>query len=174
LTGTAGAQGLQGIQGIQGIQGATGATGATGLTGATGPSQVSVGTIVFAQPLQGGVGASVTSNAFGTFAAGKQYFVHLMIYGVRALNDSASLKISVYAIGGSPTIQSHYLISDGNSYRIPAGENDTNIDVLATVDGSSVGTSFQLGVTISSLEDTSTDAATFTGSFLNELVGSIV
>ncbi len=174
LTGSSGAQGLQGLQGPQGIQGATGATGLTGATGATGPSQVAVGTIAFAQPLQAGVGASVTSNAFGTFAAGKDYFVHLMIYGVRALNDSASLKISVYAIGGSPTIQTHYLISDGNSYRIPAGENDSNIDVLATVDGSSVGTSFQLGVTISSLEDTSTDAVTFTGSYVNQLVGSIV
>ena len=177
LTGSSGAQGLQGLQGPQGIQGATGTTGATGLagaTGATGPSQVAVGTIAFAQPLQAGVGASVTSNAFGTFAAGKDYFVHLMIYGVRALNDSASLKISVYAIGGSPTIQTHYLISDGNSYRIPAGENDSNIDVLATVDGSSVGTSFQLGVTISSLEDTSTDGVTFTGSYVNQLVGSIV
>ena len=177
LTGSSGAQGLQGLQGPQGLQGATGTTGATGLagaTGATGPSQVAVGTIAFAQPLQAGVGASVTSNAFGTFAAGKDYFVHLMIYGVRALNDSASLKISVYAIGGSPTIQTHYLISDGNSYRIPAGENDSNIDVLATVDGSSVGTSFQLGVTISSLEDTSTDGVTFTGSYVNQLVGSIV
>eukprot|EP01037_Dinobryon_pediforme_P009844 gene9844-9909_t len=152
LTGSSGAQGLQGLQGPQGIQGATGATGLTGAIGATGPSQVAVGTIAFAQPLQAGVGASVTSNAFGTFAAGKDYFVHLMIYGVRALNDSTSLKISVYAIG----------------------ENDSNIDVLATVDGSSVGTSFQLGVTISSLEDTSTDAVTFTGSYVNQLVGSIV
>jgi hypothetical protein len=97
-----------------------------------------------------------------------------MIYGVRALNDSASLKISVYAIGGTPTIQTHYLISDGTSFRIPAGETDSNIDVLSTVDASSAGTSFQLGVTISSLEDTSTDGITFTGSYLNELVGSIV
>ena len=168
LTGSAGAQGLQGIQGIQGIQ------GVTGTTGSTGPSQVSVGSVVFAQPLQGLVGTSVISNAFGSFAAGKEYFVHLMIYGVRTLSDNASLKINLYAIGGTPTIQTHYLVSDGNSYRIPAGENDTNIDLLATVDGSSVGTSFQLGVTISALEDTSTDGVTFTGSYLNELVGSIV
>ena len=180
LPGSTGSTGLQGIQGLQGASGLTGAQGlqgiqgATGSTGATGPSQISVGTIVFAQVLQANMGASITSNAFGSFAAGKDYLVHLMIYGVRASSDFASLRVNVYALGGSPTIQTHYLVSDGNSYRIPAGENETNLDVLASVDGSAVGTAFQLGVTVSSLDDTSSDAITFAGTYLNELVGSIV
>ena len=166
-TGLTGAQGLQGIQGIQGIQ------GNQGVTGATGPSQASMNSIVFAQQLHAGTGASVTSNAFGSFAAGKDYLVHLMIYGVRAANDFVSLRLTAYAVGGSPIIQTSYVISDGTAYRTAIGENDSNLDVMITLDGSAVPTTYQLGVTIAALEDTSLDAVTFAGSYLTQLVGSL-
>ena len=180
--GATGSQGLQGLQGLQGAQGLTGSTGpqgsqgaqgAQGLTGATGPSQVQLGLITFAQQLHAGTGASVTSNAFGTFVAGKDYVVHLMIYGIRALNDFASLRISAYGVGGSPVLQTSYSISDGAGYRTAPGENETNLDVTIGIDGSAVPTSFQIGVTIAALEDSSADAITFNGSFQSQLVGAL-
>jgi hypothetical protein len=172
-TGSIGLTGPAGAVGPQGIQGLTGLTGNTGPTGATGPSQVLFGTIGFAQQIKAGPGASVNSNAFGTFAAGKDYLVHLMIYGVRAVSAFVSLKINVYGVGGSPTIQTSYLISNGGSYRTAFGENDTNLDVWITVDGSAVGTSYQLGANVSALEDTSTDFVTLSGAYLSQLVGSL-
>ena len=130
-------------------------------------------TITFAQQLHAGTGASVTSNAFGSFAAGKDYLVHLMIYGVRANNDFVSLRITTYAVGGSPIIQTTYVVNDGAAFRTPNGENDSNLDVVITLDGSAVPTTYQLGVTIAALEDTSLDTVTFTGSYLSQLVGSL-
>lgn len=177
--GTAGPSGTPGSAGANGSTGATGPSGLAGLagsagaTGPTGPSQVSIGTISFAQQLRGSSGTSVVSNAFGSFAAGKDYFVHIMIYGVRQVTAFASLRITIYAVGGSPIVQTSYLITDGASYRTVAGENDTNLDVLVTVDGSTVPNAYQLGATISALDVTSTDYVTFTGTYLNELVGSI-
>ena len=164
LTGPIGLTGSQGLQGIQGIQ---------GVAGATGPSQASMSTITFAQQLHAGTGASVTSNAFGSFAAGKDYLVHLMIYGVRANNDFVSLRITTYAVGGSPIIQTTYVVNDGAAFRTPNGENDSNLDVVITLDGSAVPTTYQLGVTIAALEDTSLDTVTFTGSAFIQLVGSL-
>ena len=172
-TGSSGSVGLTGGAGVQGIQGATGLTGGTGAQGATGPSNVSMGTIGFPQILRAGSGASVASSAFGNFLANKQYFVHLLIYGVRSVTDFAPLRLTIYAIGGSPVILFNYLISDGRSYRTAIGENDTNLDVVVTADASSVLTPFQLAVTISSLDDTSIDTVTFAGSYVSELVGSI-
>ena len=171
--GSAGATGSQGAQGPQGLTGSTGPQGTQGLTGATGPSQVQLGLITFAQKLHAGTGASVTSNAFGTFVAGKDYVVHLMIYGIRALNDFASLRISAYGVGGSPVLQTSYSISDGAGYRTAPGENETNLDVTIGIDGSAVPTSFQIGVTIAALEDSSADAITFNGSFQSQLVGAL-
>ena len=173
LTGSQGATGAQGNVGSTGIQGATGLTGSTGLQGATGPSDISTGPITFTQQLKAGTGASVSSLAFGNFIASKQYFVRLLIYGVRSVTDFASLRINVYAVGGAPTIQTSYLISDGHSYRTALGENDTNLDVVITVDASAVLNPFQLGATISSLDDTSSDFITFAGSYVSELVGSL-
>jgi len=172
-TGATGPAGATGSTGPAGSMGAPGSMGASGTPGAAGPSQMSMGVISFPQQLKAGAGASVASAAFGTFAPGKDYFVHLLIYGVRAVTDFASLKIDVYAIGGSPIIQMSYLISDGRSYRTPLGENDTNLDVVATVDGSMVPTTFQLGATISALDNTSADSVTFAGTYVEQLVGSL-
>ena len=171
--GPTGPAGATGNTGATGTTGAVGATGSTGPQGATGPSQMSIGLIGFPQQLKAGTGASVTSGAFGTFAPGKDYFVHLLIYGVRAVTDFASLNISLYALGGSPSIQMSYLISDGRSYRTGLGENDTNLDVVATIDGTSVPTTFQLGATISALDNTSVDSVTFAGTYVVQLVGSL-
>ena len=66
-----------------------------------------------------------------------------------------------------------YLISDGRSYRTGLGENDTNLDVVATIDGTSVPTTFQLGATISALDNTSVDSVTFAGTYVVQLVGSL-
>ena len=172
-TGPAGATGATGPAGPMGAPGSMGASGSPGSPGATGPSQVSIGVISFSQQLKAGAGASVASNPFGTFAPGKEYLVHLQIYGVRAVTDFASLNISIYALGGSPNIQMSYLISDGRSFRTPLGENDTNLDVIATIDGSSVPTTFQLGATISALDNTSSDSITFAGTFVDQIVGSL-
>ena len=161
LTGATGSQGPQGIQGIQGIQ------------GATGPSAMSLGNLVFSQQITGGAGTSTSSNAFGSFAAGNDYYVHLMIFGVRTLSDFEDLKISIYAIGATPAIQTSYLISDGGSYRTSGGESDTNLDVEITINGSAALTNYQLGATISALDDTSTDPVTLDGNYLEELVGSL-
>jgi len=162
-TGSAGAAGAQGAQGIQGIQ---------GVQGPTGPSQVQSGTLTFSV-LRGTTGASVNSNAFGTFAAGKDYLLHLSIYGVRAGADFASLKVSLFGVGGSPVIQTTYLVSDGAAYRNGASENDSNVDAFVTVDGSLVTSSYQLQVNVASFDDSSANAITLSGSYLNQLVGAL-
>jgi len=95
-----------------------------------------------------------------------------MIYGVRQNNGFASLRISINAVGGFPIVVTNYLISNGSDYRT-TGKNDTNLDVLVTVDGSSVSSPYLLAATISALDVTSADPVTFTGTFLSELVGSI-
>ena len=175
-TGPSGPSGPTGTNGSMGSQGATGSTGSTGLTGAqglTGPSQVSIGSISFPQQIRGGTGTSVNSSIFGNYAVGKDYLVHLMIYGVREVTDFASLQISISAVGASPIIQFNYLISDGHSFRTVAGENDTNLDVLITLDGSSAAATYQLRVNIAAHDVTSTDAVTLSGNYLSELVGSI-
>ena len=182
-TGPAGTNGTAGATGASGPQGSTGSSGTTGPTGATGPAgptQIAAGIITFTQQLQGTSGASVASNAFGSFAPGKDYFVHIMIYGVRQNNGFAALQISLNAVrgsqsavGGSPIVVTSYLISTGSDYRTGTLKNDTNLDVLVTLDGSAVSTSYSMAATISALDITSSDPVTFTGSFLNELVGSI-
>jgi hypothetical protein len=116
----------------------------------------------------------VNSSDFGNFAAGKDYLIHLMIYGVREVTDFASLRISIYAVGAAPIIQFNYLISDGHSFRTAVGKNDTNLDVVIALDGSLVATSYQLGVNIEAYEVTSTDAITLSGNYLIQLVGSII
>ena len=172
-TGQTGITGLTGPTGTTGLTGPTGTTGLTGAQGATGPSQVLIGPILFAQPIRGGSGTSVISNNFGNFVPGKDYFIHLRIFGVREMPDFASLRISIYAVGGSPLIQFNYLISDGRSYRNVSGDYDTNLDVLVTVDGTSVATSYQLAANVAAFEVTSTSAVTLTGTYLSELVGSL-
>ena len=176
-TGATGPQGLTGATGsagIQGLLGAQGVAGSNGATGATGPSQISLGTINFSQILSAGTGASVNSSAFGNFVAGKDYLVHLMVYGVRTLNDFASLRISVNATTGTPVIQSKYSISDGQSYRTISGEHDSNLDVYITLDGSSELNTYQLIVNVAALEDTSSDSVTLVGTYISQLVGSII
>ena len=175
-SGSSGANGPIGPIGLAGSPGATGLTGSNGLTGAqglTGPSQVSIGSISFPQQIRGGTGTSVNSSIFGNFAVGKDYLVHLMIYGVREVTDFASLQISISAVGASPIVQFNYLISDGHSFRTVAGENDTNLDVLITLDGSSAAATYQLRVNIAAHDVTSTDAVTLSGNYLSQLVGSI-
>ena len=172
-TGQTGNAGPTGQTGTTGLTGPTGTTGLTGAQGATGPSQVLIGPILFAQPIRGGSGTSVISNNFGNFVPGKDYFIHLRIFGVREMPDFASLRISIYAVGGSPLIQFNYLISDGRSYRNVSGDYDTNLDVLVTVDGTSVATSYQLAANVAAFEVTSTSAVTLTGTYLSELVGSL-
>jgi len=172
-TGQTGNAGPTGQTGNAGPTGQTGITGLTGAQGATGPSQVLIGPILFAQPIRGGSGTSVISNNFGNFVPGKDYFIHLRIFGVREMPDFASLRISIYAVGGSPLIQFNYLISDGRSYRNVSGDYDTNLDVLVTVDGTSVATSYQLAANVAAFEVTSTSAVTLTGTYLSELVGSL-
>jgi hypothetical protein len=98
----------------------------------------------------------------------------LFVYGVRSVTDFASLRINIFAVGGSPVMQSSYLISDGRSYRTALGENDTNLDAYLTVDGSLVLSSFQLVANISALDNTSTDSVTFNGTYLSQLVGAIL
>ena len=171
--GQQGPQGPPGNVGATGPQGATGSQGPQGSVGATGPSQIQIGLIQFPAIIRGNSGSSATSQSFGNFSANKQYLLRLSIYGVRSVSDFASLRIAVYSVGGTPVITSTYLISDGRSYRTALGESDTNLDVTVTLDGTLVTTPYAIGVTVSALEDTSTDSVTLAGSYVSQLVGAL-
>jgi len=174
--GATGAQGAAGTNGIDGAVGASGGIGKTGATGADGVSQISFGGIIFSHSLSGSGGSSMASNLFGTFQAGKIYLVHLMLFGTSSGATAVPMDISIQSSGASPNLSSTYLISNGQEARVsPAGSvADTNLDVTVLVDGSTVLSNFSLAVTISAWNAFVSDSLTMQGTFISQLVGSIL
>jgi hypothetical protein len=189
LTGSSGSQGLvgatgaQGLTGPQGLQAATGATGAagssgsiglTGAQGATGPSQVQTSAVLFAN-LSGASQASINSSAFGTFAPGKIYIVDVLLTSAAVDNASiATLKLSVSATGGTPIVSMTYFCAQTSADRVPSVDSETDTYAKIIVNASSATTASQLILTLTSFETTSADPLITTGTYISQLVGSLL
>ena len=183
LVGVAGAEGLTGLQGFQGLQGATGPTGATGSSGsiglagaqgATGPSQVQTSVISFAN-LSGSEQASINSSAFGTFSPGKIYVVDILLNSILTGYDSSPvLKLSASATGGTPIISMTYFCAQTQADRFSSTESESDTYAKIVVNASSAVTTSQLILTLTSGEQTTTNALITNGTYISQLVGSLL
>jgi hypothetical protein len=167
---------LAGSQGVAGVKGDSGTPGVKGDTGSTGPSQMTFGTINFSHTVSGGLGTSISSIGFGTFTAGKSYFVHLILVGLLASGEIAVISSTTQATGGSPTITAMQVISNGTSQNqvTATPEMDTTIDVYLLVNGSSVVTNFSFISTVTCWNYTGSNPLTLQGTYIAQLIGAIV
>ena len=182
-TGIAGPTGPTGLQGFQGLQGATGPTGATGSSGsiglagaqgATGPSQVQTSVISFAN-LSGSEQASINSSAFGTFSPGKIYVVDILLNSILTGYDSSPvLKLSASATGGTPIISMTYFCAQTQADRFSSTESESDTYAKIVVNASSAVTTSQLILTLTSGEQTTTNALITNGTYISQLVGSLL
>jgi hypothetical protein len=178
-TGAAGTNGLPGTAGTNGLPGTAGAPGAAGTEGPTGPAgssgtvSGSQSSIAFANQLSGTAGSPTSSDAFGSFEAGKSYVVRVLIstFDVNKVAPSYGIGLSIAAEGGAPGISASYVVSTGSVY---SGSNRITISIVADIvlNGISVTTPYSLVATlISGL--TPTDSLNFSGRALINQVGAI-
>ncbi len=190
-TGSAGASGLvgpRGLPGATGEKGATGATGSNGLPGAAGAPGTpgtagapgssgtisgSQSSITFADQLLGTAGSPTSSDAFGSFEAGKSYVVRVLIstFDINKVAPSYGIGLSIAAEGGAPGISASYVVSTGSVY---SGSNRITISIVADIvlNGISVATPYSLVATLTS-GATSGASITASGSFTKIQVGAI-
>jgi hypothetical protein len=179
LPGTAGTNGLPGTAGTNGLPGTAGAPGAPGTEGPTGPAgssgtvSGSQSSIAFANQLSGTAGSPTSSDAFGSFEAGKSYVVRVLIstFDVNKVAPSYGIGLSIAAEGGAPGISASYVVSTGSVY---SGSNRITISIVADIvlNGISVTTPYSLVATLIS-GATSGASITASGSFTKIQVGAI-
>ncbi len=167
--------GSTGPAGPKGDTGLTGAQGPKGDTGTAGSLNVNYGTLVFGSLINGVAGSSAASSQFGNFLAGKSYALDVLIYATNSSVPPYSLKLDFSASGGSPTITTKYIVTDGYSYRNSVSVPEYSIYAKVIIDGSSVTTNFGLSATVTCGASTSTNSAKLTvnGDYFAQLVGSI-
>ncbi len=178
-TGPAGATGVAGPTGATGLAGATGNTGATGATGASGvssPPTISTGSITFASLINGIVGTSSNSNAFGSFIAGKIYLIDILIYASNLDALAYPLKIAFTSSIGSPTISTSYLVSYGSSYRTSSTRPENSLVAKVLVNASAVESNFSLITTVTCGAQTggASQKLTVAGDFFVQEIGAII
>ena len=133
--GVAGTSGMAGITGATGLTGSTGSTGAAGAAGTAGAAGISNGkssSITFTGNLAGSAGSTKASDIFGTFAAGKNYVVHILIntYDANSAVFTYGLGFSITATGDNPIINLNYSVLFGSIY---SGGNRPIVSVIADV-----------------------------------------
>jgi len=177
--GATGSNGLPGTAGTNGLAGSAGAPGAAGATGATGPAgssgsiTASQSSITFAEQLLGTAGSTTSSEAFGSFEAGKSYVVRVSVstFDVNKVAASYGIGLTVAAVNGSPGISLNYVVSTGSVY---SGSNKVTISIVADIvlNGISVSTPYSLVATLTS-GATAGASITANGSFTKIQVGAI-
>ena len=171
--GETGATGPAGPAGSAGAAGSTGATGATGAKGDTGTVIApTVGTVTFPNQINGAIGANSVSSGFGSFTAGKNYVVDLLIYGTNATTPPFSLSLAVAGSGATPTITTHYVTSDGYSYRSATKSPEYGIIAKLFIDGSATASTYSLVATVT-CGDNTTNASykiTLAGGFFSQQI----
>lgn len=172
-TGASGPSGLPGAAGTNGLPGAAGATGATGPAGTSGTVLASQSSITFADQLIGTSGSTTSSEAFGSFEAGKSYVVRVLIssFDVNKVAASYGIGLTVTASTGSPGISSSYVVATGSVY---SGSNRVTISIIADIvlNGISVATPYALVATLTS-GATVGASITANGSYTKIQVGAI-
>ena len=175
-TGATGSNGLPGAAGTNGLPGSAGAPGTPGTAGAPGSSGTISGSqssITFADQLLGTAGSPTSSDAFGSFEAGKSYVVRVLIstFDINKVAPSYGIGLSIAAEGGAPGISASYVVSTGSVY---SGSNRITISIVADIvlNGISVATPYSLVATLTS-GATSGASITASGSSTKIQVGAI-
>ena len=175
-TGATGSNGLPGAAGTNGLPGSAGAPGTPGTAGAPGSSGTISGSqssITFADQLLGTAGSPTSSDAFGSFEAGKSYVVRVLIstFDINKVAPIYGIGLSIAAEGGAPGISASYVVSTGSVY---SGSNRITISIVADIvlNGISVATPYSLVATLTS-GATSGASITASGSFTKIQVGAI-
>lgn len=180
-SGATGAQGPAGTtgatgSGTPGAQGSVGANGARGETGTVGPSEVTVGTLAFAN-ISGGVGASSVATLSG-LKAGKSYLIRMLIHTYhptdRFLNSQMILNLTVIASSGSPVITKQYIPAFTNTFRNGSEGYEWSLDGQLIIDGALVADDYGVTVTVTAGKSTVSNALKIDCDFTSTLVGAVL
>ena len=175
-TGAQGPSGATGARGETGTIGTIGAAGARGETGTVGPSEVTVGTLTFAN-ISGTVGSSSVATLSG-LKAGKSYLVRVLIHTYhpsdRFLDSKMILNLTVAASSGSPIITKQYIPAFANTYRNGSEGYEWSLDGQIVVDGALVASDFGLTLTVTAGKSTSLAALKIDCDFTSTLVGAVL
>jgi len=153
-----------------------GDTGTVGSTGSAGPSNAYYGDVVFASQISGNAGNSSLSNTFGNFTAGKSYLVNVLIYGTNTFNSSSiPLSLSITATSGTPIKTTNWTTYSASSYRDGTVKNEYCISALVVIDGTLVGSTFNIRAEVFTGENLGASSVyvTLVGKYVSQLVGSI-
>ena len=178
-SGATGAQGLVGATGARGETGTVGnvgSAGARGETGTVGPSEVTVGTLTFAN-ISGTVGSSSVATLSG-LRAGKSYLIRVLIHTYhpsdRFMDSKMILNLTVAASSGSPIITKQYIPAFANTYRNGSEGYEWSLDGQIVVDGALVASDFGLTLTVTAGKSTSLAALKIDCDFTSTLVGAVL
>ena len=109
----------------------------------------------------------------GTFEAGKAYVVRIQLWGKTTVNN-VNLNLVVTAIGATPTIATYWTSAPVSTYRSNVNSKEYDMVADVVINGTSVVTSYQLAVTITTgYSIASSDALTFNGGYSSTLSGSV-
>jgi len=175
-SGATGAQGDAGAIGARGETGTVGSVGARGETGTVGPSEVTVGTLAFAN-ISGAVGSSSVATLTG-LKAGKSYLIRVLIHTYhpsdRFLDSKMILNLTVVASSGSPTITKQYIPAFANTYRNGSEGFEWSLDGQLVIDGALEANDFGLTVTVTAGKATTLAALKIDCDFTSTLVGAVL
>lgn len=175
-TGPQGLVGAAGARGETGTAGTIGAAGARGETGTVGPSEVTVGTLIFAN-ISGAVGSSSVATLSG-LKSGKSYLIRVLIHTYhpsdRFMDSKMILNLTVAASSGSPIITKQYIPAFANTYRNGSEGYEWSLDGQIVVDGALVASDFGLTLTVTAGKSTSLAALKIDCDFTSALIGSVL
>jgi len=175
-TGAQGPAGTNGVRGETGTAGSQGVVGARGETGTVGPSEVTVGTLTFAN-ISGAASSSSVATLTG-LKSGKSYLIRMLIHtyhpGDRLYNSQMILNLNVSASSGSPVITKQYIPAFANTFRNGSEGYEWSLDGQVIVDGSLVLGDFGLIVTVTAGRATVSEALKIECDFTSTLVGAVL
>ena len=175
-TGAQGPTGANGARGETGTVGTIGAAGNRGETGTVGPSEVTVGTLVFAN-ISGAVGSSSGATLTG-LKAGKSYLIRVLIHtshpSDRFLDSKMILNLTVVASSGSPIITKQYIPAFANTYRNGSEGYEWSLDGQLIIDGALEANDFGLTITVTAGKATTLAALKIDCDFTSTLVGAVL
>jgi hypothetical protein len=175
-SGATGAQGPAGAIGARGETGTVGSVGARGETGTVGPSEVTVGTLAFAN-ISGAVGSSSVATLIG-LKAGKSYLIRVLIHTYhpsdRFLDSKMILNLTVVASSGTPTITKQYIPAFANTYRNGSEGLEWSLDGQLVIDGALEANDFGLTFTVTAGKATTLAALKIDCDFTSTLVGAVL
>ena len=175
-TGAQGPAGALGARGETGTVGTIGAVGNRGETGTVGPSEVTVGTLVFAN-ISGAVGSSSGATLTG-LKAGKSYLIRVLIHtshpSDRFLDSKMILNLTVVASSGSPIITKQYIPAFANTYRNGSEGYEWSLDGQLIIDGALEANDFGLTITVTAGKATTLAALKIDCDFTSTLVGAVL